>query len=117
MTDEPTETWNEIPPNDESEKRPTDAGTDWRELRPAVVRNGERVAKHRARMLSELRKTRELTQTTVAERLGVSQARVSAIESGEFSATEIKTLAKYISALGGRLKLVAEFGDDEMIIG
>ncbi len=50
-----------------------------------------------------------LTQAEVAEAMGVSQQRVSAIENG--SVAELSTLADYIRALGGELKVIADFGD------
>ena len=50
-----------------------------------------------------------LTQAEVAEAMGVSQQRVSAIESG--GVAELATLADYIRALGGELKVIADFGD------
>jgi transcriptional regulator with XRE-family HTH domain len=41
--------------------------------------------------------------------MGVSVARVSQIERGEVASFEI--IARYVEALGGRLDLVADFGD------
>jgi hypothetical protein len=41
--------------------------------------------------------------------MGVSVARISQIEHGEVSSFEV--IARYIEALGGRLDLVADFGD------
>jgi len=43
--------------------------------------------------------------------MGVSQSRVSSIERGEMSRTELGTLDAYVSAMGGRLRVVAEFED------
>jgi hypothetical protein len=48
--------------------------------------------------------------------MGVSQRRVSAIEHGEERATRA-TLAAYVAALGGRLRLVAEFDDESLALG
>jgi len=48
--------------------------------------------------------------------MGVSQRRVSAIEHGEEQATRT-TLAAYVTALGGRLRLVAEFEDESLALG
>ena len=62
--------------------------------------------------LAEIRKRRGLTQTEVAHRMGVSQRRVSAIEHGAEQATRT-TLAAYVAALGGRLRLVAD--EDESL--
>jgi hypothetical protein len=41
--------------------------------------------------------------------MGVSIARVSQIEHGEVTSFEV--IAPYVEALGGRLDLVADFGD------
>ncbi len=56
-----------------------------------------------------LRKAREQTQVELAETLGINQASVSAIENN--SDLLLSTLAKYVSALGGRLELRAVFPD------
>ena len=63
----------------------------------------------RAAGLAEMRKQTGMTQAQVAEAMGVSQQRVSAIENG--SVAELATLADYIRALGGELKVIADFGD------
>jgi phage shock protein A/DNA-binding XRE family transcriptional regulator len=68
------------------------------------------VARNRARTLTELRTRLGLTQAEVAQRMGVRQERVSAIERAHPGATRIRTLAAYIEALGGRLQILAEFG-------
>ena len=62
--------------------------------------------------LAELRKRREMTQEQVAARMGVSVARVSQIEAGDVSTQEV--LGRYIAALGGTLKLIADFGDEQL---
>ena len=63
----------------------------------------------RAEYLAEMRKKAGMTQSEVAEAMGVSQQRVSAIESG--AVAELATLADYIRALGGELVVIADFGD------
>ena len=45
----------------------------------------------------------------IAAAMGVSVARVSQIEHGEVTSFEV--IARYVEALGGRLDLVADFGD------
>jgi hypothetical protein len=46
----------------------------------------------------------------------VAQPRVSAIERGELSSTEFGTLSAYVQVLGGGLRMVAEFGDESIIV-
>jgi DNA-binding XRE family transcriptional regulator len=78
--------------------------------RPAIGEaRHKRALTVRAEYLTEMRKKAGLTQTEVAEAMGVSQQRVSAIESG--SVAELATLADYIHALGGELKVIADFGN------
>jgi predicted XRE-type DNA-binding protein len=70
----------------------------------------------RAHRLADIRKSQGETQVGVARRMGVTQARVSAIEHGEIRRSEVDTLAAYVEALGGKLKLVADFGDSTVVI-
>ncbi len=69
----------------------------------------QRTLRIRAEYLAEMRKKAGMTQAEVAEAMGVSQQRVSAIESG--AVAELSTLGDYIRALGGELKVIADFGD------
>jgi hypothetical protein len=46
--------------------------------------------------------------------MGVTQGRVSAIEHAKSGATELRTLASYAEALGGRLEIIADFGDKRL---
>jgi transcriptional regulator with XRE-family HTH domain len=62
--------------------------------------------------LAELRIRREMTQEQVAERMGIGVSRVSQIENGDVSTQDV--LARYIAALGGTLKLIADFGDEQL---
>lgn len=68
-----------------------------------------RALKVRPDSLTEMRHDAGLTQAEVAEAMGVSQQRVSAIESG--SVSSLATLAEYVRALGGELKVIADFGN------
>jgi DNA-binding XRE family transcriptional regulator len=78
--------------------------------RTAVQESRERRAlRVRAELLTEMRKRAGLTQVEVAEAMGVSQQRVSAIENG--AVAEMATLAEFVRALGGELKIIADFGD------
>ena len=64
--------------------------------------------------LAEMRKRRGMTQEQVAIRIGVSIARVTQIESGDVSTQDV--LNRYITALGGTLKIIADFGDEQLKI-
>ncbi|MFF4411106.1 helix-turn-helix domain-containing protein [Streptosporangium sp. NPDC001559] len=98
--------------------------TTWEELRAELVRpedeqevarfRDELVVRQRAYQLAEARHKFGLRQEDVARAMGVSQARVSQIESGVIS--EVATLAAYVMALGGQLKIVADFGDSSMVL-
>jgi hypothetical protein len=46
--------------------------------------------------------------------MGISTSRVSQIESGDLSTREV--LTRYIAALGGTLKLIADFGDEQLTV-
>jgi predicted XRE-type DNA-binding protein len=74
-------------------------------------------AEVRAHRLSEIRETSGLNQTDIANRLGVSQSRVSRIERGDIDRAEIATVRAYVGALGGEVEIVAKFGDERFTIG
>lgn len=59
--------------------------------------------------LRDLRKAREKTQARVAAQLGINQENVSRME--QRADLLISTLSGYVEAMGGRLRLVAEFPD------
>ena len=59
--------------------------------------------------LSQLRKARGLTQATMAELLGVSQAEVSKME--RRTELYVGTLRKFIEAMNGELVIAARFAD------
>ncbi|WP_428488483.1 helix-turn-helix domain-containing protein [Rhodopila sp.] len=59
--------------------------------------------------LRDLRKAHELTQTRMAEALRISQDGVSRIE--KRSDFLLSTLRSYVEAMGGQLRLTAEFPD------
>ncbi|OQA14128.1 MAG: Helix-turn-helix domain protein [Chloroflexi bacterium ADurb.Bin360] len=64
--------------------------------------------------LQELRHARHLTQQELAEILNVNQAALSKMESQ--TDMRVSTLRKLLSAMGGTLKLVAEFPEGEVVI-
>jgi DNA-binding XRE family transcriptional regulator len=59
--------------------------------------------------LAEIRKKLGMTQTQLAEATGLSQARISQIETG--TATSLETLRAYVTGLGGHLDIVARIGN------
>ncbi|GAB2915708.1 helix-turn-helix domain-containing protein [Streptomyces mayteni] len=77
----------------------------------AEVEAGARrhLAEARGHQLAEARRQLNLLQKDVAAHMGVSVARVSQIEHGEVASLDV--IARYVTALGGHLDLVADFGD------
>ncbi|WP_242440835.1 XRE family transcriptional regulator [Streptomyces sp. CB02923] len=74
------------------------------------------VARNRGQRLAAVRRRRGLTQGQLALRMGVTAARVAAIEEAEPGAVEVRTLADYVEALSGRLEVVADFGTERLIL-
>jgi hypothetical protein len=92
------------------EYRTTGADTVLAGLPPArrariKARAAEIVAEEMA--LSDLRKSKEMTQEEVAERLGGRQVYVSRLE--RRSDMKLSTLRDYVKAIGGQLQLMVTF--------
>ena len=64
--------------------------------------------------LDELRRARQMTQSKLAETLGVNQGEVSKIE--HRTDLYLSTLSEYVAALGGTLEIRAVFPDNEVRI-
>lgn len=47
--------------------------------------------------------------------MGVTVGRVSQIEAGDISGIDV--LGRYVTALGGLLEIVADFGDEQFKVG
>ena len=62
--------------------------------------------------LHELRRARALTQQDLAEALNVNQPAISKME--QRTDAYISSLRSYIEAVGGKLKIVAEFPEGEV---
>lgn len=77
----------------------------------------EALAEVRAYRLAEVRQQHGLTQTDVADSLQISQAAVSKIERGELARSELSTIRRYVEALGGKLEIIADFGDERLVLG
>jgi predicted XRE-type DNA-binding protein len=89
------------------------------EAERAEIRSGAQglIAEARAFRLAEIRRRQHTTQVEIAKAMGVTQARVSRIEKGQLSRSEVDTLAAYVHALGGKLKIIADFGDESFVLG
>jgi DNA-binding XRE family transcriptional regulator len=100
--------------------------TDWRDVKAQTraidpewdsAERVERRARMRREMLAsvsgaqfaDIRKQLGMTQVQLAEAAGLSQARISQIESG--TATSLETLRAYVIGLGGHLDIVARIGN------
>jgi predicted XRE-type DNA-binding protein len=102
--------------------------SDWRDVRRAAVTAGgitevgiavarrERLDEVRARRLVELRLAQHLTQQELADAMTVARPRVSQLERGDLSHSEVGTIRAYVEALGGHLRMVADFGDQVITI-
>lgn len=60
--------------------------------------------------LAELRKALDVTQVTLARKSGIAQADISRIENRP-ETVQLRTMERYVTSLGGKLKIVAEFPD------
>ncbi len=93
----------------------------WEDVR-AELDDGDTaaIAEERARTeawvtafhLAEERKRLGLTQRQVADLMGVTPGRVSQIENGDLDVNEVATLSRYARALGARMRIVFDYGDD-----
>jgi predicted transcriptional regulator len=98
----------------------------WRDVRAEAIGSGhiteDGVAdarryhdeQARAYRLRQLRKARMARQEDVAAAMNVSQSRISRIESGDIEHAELATLRAYVQALGGVLRVTADFGDEKL---
>jgi len=92
----------------------------FRELRKKM--SPERQARAKARTeemlaelaLQDLRQALNLTQEEVAAAMQMNQGAVSKME--HQSDIYVSTLRKFVSAMGGQLKLVASFPDRDVVI-
>jgi DNA-binding Xre family transcriptional regulator len=57
----------------------------------------------RAWHLAQVRAEQDRTQAELADAMGVSQPRISALERGEFDTVTLSTLRACVNALGGKL--------------
>ncbi|MDI6794637.1 MAG: XRE family transcriptional regulator [bacterium] len=64
--------------------------------------------------IEELRQTRQLTRQQLADALNLNQSALSKMENQ--ADMHISTLRRMLSAMGGKLKIIAQFPDGEFII-
>lgn len=88
-----------------------------RKRRPLPAKGRERVDKIKRAMqleiaLADLRETRGVSQTALAQELATSRPNVARIEK-ELD-IRLSTLERYVEALGGRLEIHAVFDDDDV---
>jgi DNA-binding XRE family transcriptional regulator len=96
----------------------------WQHVRAKRRPNEERVAAYRAEFdavvrahrLSEVRVELGLTQQEVARRMQVTQPSVSAVERGDLGRVGLDTIRAYVEALGGKVEVVASFGDQKIVL-
>src|SRR6516225_2347486 len=80
----------------------------------AERRRKEIMARQSGQRLAEERKRHGLTQAQLAQAMGVTPGRVSQIKRGELAT--IDAVARYVQALGGKLDLIASFGDHTLTV-
>ena len=97
--------WSEI-----RDKHITAAGPEAVEARKDTL-----LTQVRAHRLAEIRKRQGHTQRDVAAAMGVTVGRISQIEAGDISGIDV--LDRYITAIGGLMEIVANFGDEQFKVG
>lgn len=82
-----------------------------------VLGRGLRAARGVRLTLRTLRDAVGKTQVDVAAASQIDQADISRLETrADFDDTQVASLRRYIEALGGKLELVAQFGDKRIVI-
>ena len=90
----------------------------WSDIRrkhsPEVEERIRRKVAAKGMKLNQLREARQLTQVNLAEVLHINQGAVSMME--RRTDMYVSTLRNYIEAMGGELKITAEFPDGSIQI-
>lgn len=74
-----------------------------------IIAKGKELLLMECALISELRKDQDLTQKELADILEIRQSAISQIENQED--VLVKTLERYVRALGGELEVRAKFPD------
>ena len=109
-----TRKWSEVR-SDAAEARAA-AGVPVRSESERARERAHLLSEARAWQLAEVRRAQARTQRQLAEVMGVSEPRVSQIEHGELDTIAVATLRSYVEALGGRLRVLADFDDDVYLV-
>lgn len=100
----------------------------WEDVRAELIASGkvteESLAQAKVELdayvagyrLAELRHKTGMTQVQVAEAMGVSQARISAMERGDVDSLTIASVRGYVTALGGTVRIVASLDDTDVTL-
>lgn len=77
-------------------------------LKPEVLAEADRLFREEleSMLLAELRKLAGMTQTELADRLGVNQSTISQLEHQDD--VQVSTLRRIVEALGGELEITAK---------
>jgi len=94
----------------------------WQDSRPVALQAQDGISgsqetllnETRGRRLAEIRRSRGLARHHLAERMGVSDRHVEAIERGAITGRE--AVAHYALALGGRLRQTIHFDDGDIAV-
>ena len=82
-----------------------------------VLGRGLRASRGVRLTLRGLREARGKTQIEIRESSEIDQADISRLEARPtFDDCQVSTLQRYLAALGGRLELVAAFGDKKVVL-
>lgn len=74
-----------------------------------LLRSRQRTRPHRVELLKQLREGRGVSQVELADLLGIKQPTVSKMERRDD--VNVSTLRRFVEAMGGHLKVTAEFPD------
>ena len=91
----------------------SDLTRDWSPARRQRVKDGTDQLLQEMR-LHELRRARELTQLELARKLNLNQPAVAKLE--QRADVYVSSLRHYIEAVGGQLKVIAEFPEGDVTI-
>ncbi|HWO26455.1 MAG TPA: XRE family transcriptional regulator [Kofleriaceae bacterium] len=91
-----------------------DSASELSERVEELLSTGQRTSPPKEALLKTLREHRRVSQDTLAQLMGVSQPNISRLE--RRIDMSIRTLRAVIEAIGGRLEIVARFGDDAVRI-